>query len=510
MLYYERVSFTLKKVRMILLVTEKPDAAKELAGYLSRKLKTTAVRSKRYIEVGDHIVTFARGHLLSQLPPDAYLTHIPMTPQNSKNGSLYWDKSHLPIIPAPFKYEPSATDADRAAQLKEIGRLMKSADVIYNAADLDREGQLIFDEIADYFDITGKKKIMRIMFSALDDTSFDRAFAAQIDNNHKSVKNKGIAAKARGQADWLIGMNCTRAATIAHRSGKGAMNIGRVTTPTMAIVVRRFLEIQNFKPRAFYTPTIELADGTVLKWTRRINSDGEPGFDEEGRIIDKSVADAIVRAINAGLNGEITESKSIEKSEEPPLPFSLPSIQSELSRKHGLTVDQITNACQSLYEKKMQTYIGTDCRFLPEAMHGEAKDVLSGLRSSFSKAVNTANLSKKYACWNDKKLTGEGAAAHHGIIPTGSTGVLENEAERIVYSAVCRRYISQFHEEYRYLSIMLKSTFGADEFTASATAPISMGWKEVEEVDVDGKKSTLDESESSDDLNDLTNKSNMR
>lgn len=479
---------------MRLLVTEKPDAARELAGYLSRKSGAPAVKKQRYIEIGQDIVTWARGHLLGQATPDFYLLQkgVVMTPQNSKKGKLYWSPEHLPIIPAVFAYEPSEEDKDRTAQLNEIGDLMKRADIIFNAADRDREGQLIFDEIADYFHITGKKPIKRVMFSALDDASFDRSFSMVMENSDPAVRNPGLAAKARGQADWLIGMNGTRAMTLAHTNKEfGVMNVGRVMEPTFSIVVLRQLEIDSFVSKPFYTPVIKLADGTVLQWHKRRDGGDMVGFDADGRIVDRAVAEAIVSKINAGLAGEIYESKSIEKSQDPPLPFSLPAIQSELSKKHGLPVSSITEACQKLYEKKMQSYVGTDCRYLPESMHSEARDVLVGLQSKFPGIVGGANTGKKYSCWNDKKLNGDGAAAHHAIIPTGKVGALDSEVERIVFDAVCRRYIAQFHPEYRYMSIALKSVFGHDEFTASAHVPVSMGWKEVEGDD-DSKEEESD------------------
>lgn len=460
-------------------VAEKPDVARELAGYLSKKCGKPAKRGERYIEVGDDAVTWARGHLLEQAQPDEYFKHIARTGQNSKNGKLYWSAAPIPILPDPFIYLPSVEDRDRAAQLKEIGRLMKKADTIFNAADLDREGQLIFDEIIDYFKIA--KPTKRLLFSALDDASFDRAFSAPAENSDPGVRNKGLAAKARGQADWLIGMNGTRAMTLAHGNKEaGVMNVGRVMVPTLSIVVRRHLEIANFKPRAFYTPVVELPDGTVLTWKKRRDGGDMAGIDTEGRIVDRAVAEAIADAVNAGLQGNIIEAKAVEKSIEPPLPFSLPSIQSELSRKHGLPVDEITKACQRLYEKKMQTYVGTDCRFLPESMHGEARTVLAGLRGQFGQAINGTDLARKYKCWDDKKMTGDGAAAHHAIVPTGNAGAIESEAERIVYDAVCKRYIAQFHPEYRYKSITLQASFGADDFSAGARVPISMGWKTVE------------------------------
>ncbi|EQD61116.1 DNA topoisomerase III, partial [mine drainage metagenome] len=168
------------------------------------------------------------------------------------------------------------------------------------------------------------------------------------------------------------------------------------------------------------------------------------------------------------------------------LPFSLPSIQTELSKKYGLTVDEVTKACQSLYEKKMQTYVGTDCRYLPESMHAESLTVLKGLNTKYSAFVGKADPGIKYACWDDSKVSGEGGAAHHAIIPTGQTGPIGSEAERIVYDAVCRRYLSQFHPEHKYLSLSVVGLFGQDEFKTTATVTLSQGWKVVEGSPEDG------------------------
>lgn len=470
---------------MRLFVAEKPDVARELAAFIGKRNKASPKKEARYIEVGDTIVTWARGHLLEQGEVDDYFLDVPRTKENSSRGRLYWQHVPLPILPKKFLYVPSKEDSDRSAQLKEIGRLMKSATDIFNAADRDREGQLIFDEIIEHFGISGKP-IKRLIFSSLDDAALERAFNSAVDNKTPGIFNMGLAAKTRGQADWLIGMNGTRAMTLAHvtpAKGAGSLNVGRVMTPTMSVVVRRHLEILNFKSSAFYVPMVELPDGTVLEWKKRLDESDTKGLDANGKIIDRALAERIVKAINDGLEGEITEAKSTERREEPPLPFSLPSIQSELSKKYGLTVEEITEACQSLYQKKMQTYVGTDCPYLPEAMHGEASDVLNGLKAMFGKAVSGTNVTRKYGCWNDKKLSGEGGAAHHGIIPTGIKGSISSEAERLVYQAVCNRYIAQFYPEHRYLAISLKAAFGGatgDEFNATAKAVISNGWKDVE------------------------------
>lgn len=475
-----------------LLFTEKPAVGNELASYLGKKNKITPEKSSngRYIVVGDDVVIWAVGHLMGLAEPDHYFRNKGF--KENKNGKYSWHDVPLPIIPKKFENLPSVESADKRAQLAEIGRLMKSVPEIWNAGDSDREGQLIFDEIRDYFSID--KPVKRIMFSALNDDTFDRAFASVGNNSDPAVANAGIAARCRSYSDWLIGMNITRALSLSIGDklreikgfdGKSVLNIGRVLTPTVSIVVRRQKEIENFKPVAFYTPSVKMSDGTVLLWNKRISED-QAGI-VDGRIVDKRLAQKIIDTINQGLRGKITESKSVEKSEAPPLPYSLPAIQSELSKRYGLTVDEISKACQSLYEKKMQTYVGTDCRFLPESMHADANKVLRGLSGKYTSIVDKSNISIKYSCWDDSKVSGEGGAAHHAIVPTGDSGPIGSEAERIVYDAVCRRYIAQFHPEHKYLSMAIVGLFGADEFKATAKATVLPGWKVVDDYDEETK-----------------------
>ena len=465
---------------MRLFFTEKPDVGRNLAAYLSEKnkIKTELHSSRRYITIGNDVVSWAIGHLLGLAEPDHYY-RADKSLKRGSSGKILWSEIPLPIIPEKFANLPKDDEGGgRKEQLKELGRLMKEASEIVNAGDKDREGQYIFDEILEYFDIKGKP-VKRLIYSALDKVSLDRAFAEISDNTEPRFKNAGVAAMMRSRADWIIGMNASRAMSMNHRPDEGGVvNIGRVLTPTVSIVVKRQKEIENFKPSKFWTPVVEMPDGTILTWTRCLDEEVEGISD--GRIIDQALAEKIVKDINGGLAGRITESKSDQKSEQPPLPFSLPAIQYELSKKYGFSVDEITKACQSLYDKKMQTYVGTDCRYLPESQHSDASGILKGLNGSFGKIVQNADTSIKYKCWNDKMVSGEGGAAHHAIIPTGNTGSFGSEVEKVVYESVCRRYVAQFHPEHQYLSIVLTSEFGKHEFKATARITVSPGWKAID------------------------------
>lgn len=473
---------------MRLYVAEKPKVGRSLAAYLAKKSGAQINKAQRYIEVGDDIVTWARGHLLAHAEPDFYYANS--TYKKGKNGKILWSEIPLPIIPLKFAYLPNndSQSDDAEKQLMEIGRLMKEADEIYNAADKDREGQLIFDEIVDFFNIKSKP-IKRLWFSALDDKSFDTAFGNVMDNNHPKVRNMGVAALARGQADWIIGMNATRAMSLAHgQKDDGAFSIGRVQTPTLAIVVKRQMEIDEFISVPFYTPTVEIKKGLVLEWEKSV-SDTPVGI-ANGRILDRLVAEKIVIDINNGLVGEIIQADGKKKEKAPPLPYSLPVIQSELSKKMDLGVDQVEKICQSLYERGMVTYSGTNCQYLPESMWHDASNVLrsmaqNGVSTSIANMIKQADTAIQSACWDDVKVNGGEAggeslgASHHAIIPTGKiTGDLSPD-EKTVFEAICKRYIAQFYPNYTYYSVNLKCRFGDHVFFARETAPLAMGWREV-------------------------------
>lgn len=456
-----------------LYITEKPDVGRALADFLARKAGTSAKKGDGFIEipgVGD--VTWCIGHLLEQAGMDFYLLPIAKK-EDIKDGKVRWKPEYLPCLPSKMEMLPSG---DKKKQIEVIRALVKKASEIIHSADRDREGQSIVDELLEHFGTKGKP-VRRLVFSALDDHSIADAMSKIESNDLPKFRNMGLASKARSWADWAIGLNATRICTALHSPG-GVVSVGRVQTPTLAVIVKRYMDVMNFKPVKFYVPVVTLPDGIVLEWRKMAGDEFVEGMDSEGRIIDEKLARRIVDKINAGTAGVVTDASSKEKKQAPPLPFSLDAIRSEMSRRHGLSVDQTTKACQSLYEKKMQTYVGTDCRYLPESMHGEALHVLKGLMSTgLRHAAESATPTIKYGCWNDSKIT-----AHHAIIPTGVAGKLDSEAEKLVYDAVCRRYLAQFHPEYKYLEARLEANYGGSMFSASRKDPVAMGWKAVENV----------------------------
>lgn len=456
------------------LITEKPSVAKAVAEYLG-----VAKRHDGYIELknGD-AVTWQYGHLIGLAEPDEYL------PEHLR-GKFGFET--LPIIPTTWKSVPKP-ETDRngkvvmkngkpqpSVQLGIVTSLLKKAEVIGNAGDIDREGQLVSDEVIEWagFSPEGKNKpVERYLVTALDDASLKKTFAASRSNGEGEFVRRRYSAVARQRADWLTGMNGSRAYSISARS---KVTVGRVQTPVGYLVYKRNLEVEQFKPTNYYVPEVTLPDGRILQWRGRKEGASMEGIDEEGRIVSRALAEAIVERIRAGLKGNITKAESDEGEEAPPLPFNMSALQVEMSKKYGLSASETMAVAQSLYERhKMISYVGTDCRYLPESMREEAGHVLQGISPLFPGLVGPTDTSIEYSCWNDSKVT-----AHHAIIPTGVASTGLDDGERKVFDAISKRYIAQFYPKYKFRSYQVACDFGEDQFAAGWSEPLVMGWKSV-------------------------------
>lgn len=455
---------------MRLFIAEKPSLGKAIAAQIPGNPRG----SRTHIQVGDSTVTWAFGHLFELAEPDMYL---PDTPTGT-NGRKKWRMEDLPIIPTDWKKIPKDSAKDQLAAIK---LLLKDADEVINAGDPDREGQLLIDEILEALKWKGPTR--RIWLAALDPASVKKALADLRDNTtYRPLRD---AAEARGRADWLVGMNLTRAYTLKS-STQGVVSVGRVQTPTLALVVRRDAEIEDFKPVAFHVPVVTFRHSNgdyAATWQA---PEGAPGLDAEGRLIDAARADAIAAAVR-GKSGTVRSAESTDGQEGPPLPFSLSKLQAAASAKHGLSAQETLAAAQALYEThKLTSYPRTDCQYLPESQREAAREVLAAVASvnpAMRDLIKNADLALVAAAWNDKKIT-----AHHGIIPTTHGGVslmtLTN-TEQQVYDLIIRAYLVQFYPAHTFTKTVIVTEAGGHAWEAKGRIVKTVGWRAVMQPDAD-------------------------
>lgn len=461
---------------MNLFIAEKPSVAKAIAGELG-----ITGKGDGFIQCGNDKITWCFGHMLEQAEPDDY------TPENvprGQNGRKVWRIDELPIIPTNWILKPKG---DAKKQLATIGKLLKEADVIVNAGDPDREGQLLVDEVLEHFRNT--RLVRRFWVSAQDSVSVRRGLAALKDNT--AYAGWADAAKARQRADWLIGMNLSRAYTLrAQRGGSRALlTVGRVQTPTLALVVARDREIEGFKPAPYHTiwANIQYSGGFfTAAWKAK---EDQAGLDSEGRLVDTGITDALVEKV-AGKSGIIAEYKQEAKKQNQPLAFALSDITLLSSNKFGYSAEDVLNVCQALYEThKLTSYPRTDCAYLPESQYADAANVLEAIKHvnpDLGRIVDGADPSIKSRAWDDTKIT-----AHHGIIPTmhkGSKASLTDK-ERNIYELIVRAYLAQFYPLHEYMQTTMAAEVEGETFTASGKVITRNGWRDVfHESDEDGNK----------------------
>ena len=451
---------------MRLFIAEKPSLGKAIAA----QLPGPRTPARTHIECGGSVtVTWAFGHLLELAEPDAYLPDT--VPTNGK-GRKKWRLEDLPIIPETWQKVPKA---EAREQLAAIRGLLKNAQEVVNAGDPDREGQLLVDEILEAMKWKGPTK--RIWLAALDPASVQKALGNLKDNStYKPLRD---AAEARGRADWLVGMNLTRAYTLKS-NGQGVVSVGRVQTPTLALVVRRDSEIDGFTAVTFYVPqvTFHHANGTY-KAAWKAPADAQ-GLDAEGRLVNLPAAQAIIQAADHQA-GTVKTFDTEDASEPPPPPFTLSKLQAVASSRHGLSAKETLDAAQALYEThKLTSYPRTDCAYLPESQLSDARLVLAAVAQvnpAMAGLVKGADMSLKSACWNDAKI-----GAHHGIIPTSHDQVALDalsESERQVYDLIVRAYLAQFYPPHRYTKTVTVTQCGGHEWEARGRTEIAAGWRAV-------------------------------
>jgi len=443
-----------------LFIAEKPSMGREIAANLPGPQR----KGNGFIETGAGTVTWLFGHVLRQAEPQEYDAKYKI-----------WRAEDLPIIPAKWQLLVSESSSRQFAVVRQ---LIEQADEIVHAGDPDREGQLLVDEVLEY--VGNTRPVQRILLNALD----EKSIKAAIGNLRQNAEffNLRQSALARARADWLIGMNLSRAYTLAaQRSGhrKLVLPVGRVKTPTLALVVRREREIENFKPVDYYNLKALFrheAGEFTAQWKP---GDVQAGLDPEGRLIDKAIAAAKLQEfLQQPTEGKITSYAKTKKQEPQRLPFALSSLQVLAGRRFGYEPQQVLDTAQKLYEQKLTTYPRSDCEYLPLNQLGDSGEIVQNLRQCgeprLSEWAAGADTGIRSRAWNDKKIS-----AHHAIIPTRVKADLSRlgTVEKNIYFLIAQAYLAQFYPVHSYYQTKVELAYKEELFTASGRTEIDLGWR---------------------------------
>jgi DNA topoisomerase III len=442
------------RVPKTLVIAEKPSVGRDLAG----ALPGTFEKHDAHLESDDYVVTWAVGHLVGLAEPDSY-----------DDRYKKWRFADLPIVPDKFKLVPNDEKAKK--QLRVVHTLMKREDVdlIVNACDAGREGELIF---AYTYETSGvRKPVKRLWLNSMTRRAIEEAFAQLRDG--EEMKLLEAAARSRSEADWLVGMNATRAASIRLRAAfDGAVSLGRVQTPTLALVARREKEIREFKPEPYWLVEALFAATGERRYSGRYLG---------GKRIAEEEANAIVAACT-DRPGTITKLEKKEEREQAPLLYDLTALQRHANTLLGFSARRTLAAAQKLYEEhKAITYPRTNSRFLPGEMIGEIKPTanLVGRNREYTRAAEYVTRLEKLPLGrvvNDKKVED-----HHAIIPTKAehnVGRMRPDEQKI-YDLVARRFLAVFHPEAVYERTRVETTVEEHVFRTSGRVLVTAGWKGV-------------------------------
>lgn len=432
------------------ILTEKPSVAREIA----RIVKATR-RETGYYTGGGYNVTWAFGHLVQPALPDGY-------------GIKGFHRDNLPIIPPIFKLIPRQVktkngykpDSDVAAQIKIIARLFRESERIIVATDAGREGELIFRYLYEY--IGSATPFDRLWISSLTDKAI-REGLEHIESGNK-YDNLYYAAKARSEADWLVGINATQAITIA--AGRGTYSLGRVQTPTLAMVCERYWENKRFTPESvwqahFATPGTD-ADSVVK-------------FSSVEKWKEKAPAEAAYKALEAQETVSITKVERKETVQEPPLLYDLTTLQKEANSKHGFSAEKTLAIAQKLYEAKAITYPRTGSRYIPEDVFTEVPALLRTLKDNtvWCKHLAGASTPTRRSV-DDTKITD-----HHALLITGMKPRNLSADEQTVYDMIVGRMLEAFAEQCVKDVTTVTVVCGNVEYTTKGTIVRQAGWRGI-------------------------------
>ena len=432
----------------ICIIAEKPSVARDIA-----RIVGANTRQDGYLEGNGYMVTWAMGHLIALAMPEAY-------------GFSAYKAEDLPIRPNPFqlvvrqvrKDKEYVSDPAALKQLKVIRSCFDKADRIIVATDAGREGELIFRYI--YHHLGCRKPFDRLWISSLTDKAIREGLSNLKPGSH--YDNLYYSAKARSEADWLVGINASRALSIAR---KGGYSLGRVQTPTLAMVCRRYIENRDFSSVPYWKLSVAAEkEGVSLKAVSSSAFDNEADAQsalallrEQSRLTVTSVA----RRVDE--HGRIKVGHT-----SPPLLYDLTSLQKEANKKHGFSADKTLSIAQSLYEKKITTYPRTGSRYISEDVFEEVPTLLGKIGTALPTPLNRHSV-------DNGKVTD-----HHAIIPTGETTSGLSTDETTIYQMVVHRFIEAFSPDSEEERMQAELTDGTNTYIWKACRSISLGWKAVQ------------------------------
>ena len=423
------------------IIAEKPSVARDIARIVGAKSK-----QEGYMEGSGYLVTWAMGHLIALAMPEAY-------------GFSAYKHEDLPIRPNPFqlvvrqvrKDKEYISDPAALKQLKVIRSCFDKADRIIVATDAGREGELIFRYI--YQHLNCHKPFDRLWISSLTDKAIREGLSNLKPGNY--YDNLYHSAKARSESDWLVGINASRALSIAR---KGGYSLGRVQTPTLAMVCRRYIENRDFSSVPYWELSVLTEkEGLSLK------AIGSEDYESEASA---QTALATLRS-QSQLKVESVTRQVTHTS--PPLLYDLTALQKDANRRHGFSADKPLSIAQSLYEKKITTYPRTGSRYISEDVFEEVPALLHKIGETIETALNRHSV-------DNTKVTD-----HHAIIPTGETPLRLSADETTIYQMVVNRFIEAFSPDSEEERMQVRFTDGTNTFTWKACRQISLGWKDVQQ-----------------------------
>jgi len=457
---------------MKLYIAEKPSLGREIVSALGGgKSDNGCIRGEGWT------VTWAFGHLYEQAQPEDY------DPALKK-----WSLDALPIVPEKWRLIPKK---EATKQIAIIKGLLLDASLVIHCGDPDREGQLLIDEILLMLGWRGQT--LRAWLPSLVTEDIRAQLKNMRVNDDPLYRGMSAAAAMRAKSDWLIGMNFTRAYTVRGREAghDGVLSVGRVQSPTLALVVQRQREIDQFKAVPYFTG---FADFTSAKGAYRGQWQApEDARDPQGRVLQAAHVDAALMACQ-GECGRVESVECATKRKAPPLPFSLSALQVFCSARFGLGSQQVLDVAQSLYEKhKATTYPRTNCRYLADKQLADANrifELIASLDAERAALVAKTDLSAKPAAFNDKKIT-----AHTAIVPTMKKTDMSSFSaiERQVYDAVVLRYVMQFAGDYVYDATTVITTCTNHTFKTVGHVTRSAGWKQLNDKEDDDNTDDEDE-----------------